>query len=555
MATLRNKRKLVAVSRETPESTRSGKAPSVLDPELTQEYISQVSEEIEGRVTKKLSKEFSRTESRILGALSKLDEFLLNPQVRTCSVVAPGTSRSNNLENQGTNEDRPSDDPGPEVEFASPISGAETNPHMVTGATERTRHNPHMVTEVTRECRHHPHMAMETQEEIPYCSTSTSSGKQKKARSTSQPQFRSENTPATLEADQILLALQQLATNSNSANFNNNISRISKLPKSLTTTMPTFDGKSEKFELFEDLFQTSLKIHNQLTEEDKINYFHSLMRGDALQTFKNITSPNRENLVEILTVFRRKYVKPQSMATAKHKFQRLVFNPTNQKLIDFLDELQKLAKDAFGVAAQAIIEQFIYAKMPPHLKKSINQAHLENGTYEQIVSHLERELELNGLEAPDEMQINTVMQQGTQQNSEKPKPTCHHCKKPGHYRNQCRQLKREKDQAQNNTDSAATNKNNNGSAQTNSNPNHKVPVANKANNANNQRDRRSRPVFPPCETCGRTNHSTEKCYLGANAANRPPPRNRRPEGQNQAQQRNTQNNSDGNVQAAAQPLN
>ena len=130
MATLRNKRKLAAVSRETPESTRSGKAPSVLDPELTQEYISQVSEEIEGRVTKKLSKEFSRTESRILGALSKLDEFLLNPQVRTCSVVAPGTSRSNNLENQGTNEDRPSDDPGPEVEFASPISGAETNPHI-----------------------------------------------------------------------------------------------------------------------------------------------------------------------------------------------------------------------------------------------------------------------------------------------------------------------------------------------------------------------------------------------------------------------------------------
>ena len=541
MATLRNKRKLAAVSRETPESTRNGRTQNILDPELTQDYISQVSEEIEGRVTKKLSKEFSRTESRILGALSRLDEFLLNPQVRTCSVVAPGTSRSNNLENQGTNEDRPSDDPGPEVQISSPIVGTETDPHMVTRAQ--------------REFRQQPHMAMETQEEIPYCPTSTSSGKQKKARSTSQPQFRSENTHATIEADQILLALQQLATNSNSANFNNNISRISKLPKSLTTTMPTFDGKSEKFELFEDLFQTSLKIHNQLTEEDNINYFHSLMRGDALQTFKNITSPNRENLAEILTVFRRKYVKPQSMATAKHKFQRLVFNPASQKLSDFLDELQKLAKDAFGVAAQAIIEQFIYAKMPPHLKKSINQAHLENGTYEQIVSHLERELELNGLEAPDEIQLNTVMQQDTQQNSGKPKPTCHHCKKPGHYRNQCRQLKRGKDQAQNNANSAADNKNNNGSTQTNSNPNHKEPVANKVNNTNNQRDRKPRPVFPPCETCGRTNHSTERCYLGANAANRPPPRNRRPEGQNQAQQRNTQNNSDGNVQAAAQPLN
>ena len=180
MTTLRNKRKLAAVSRETPKITRSGRTQNILDPELTQDYISQVSDEIEGRFTKKLSKEFSRTESRTLGALSKLDEFLLNPQVRTFSVAVPGTSRSSNLENQGTNEDRPSDDPGPKVEFSSPLSGAETDPHMVTG--------------VTREIRQHPHMTMETQEEIPYCSTSTSSGKQKKARSTSQPQFRSENT-------------------------------------------------------------------------------------------------------------------------------------------------------------------------------------------------------------------------------------------------------------------------------------------------------------------------------------------------------------------------
>ena len=269
-------------------------------------------------------------------------------------------------------------------------------------------------------------------EEVTYCPPSTSSGKQKKNRSTSQPHFRSENTPATIEADQIFLALQQLANNNNCANFQNNINRFSKLPKSLTTTMPTFDGKSEKFELFEDLFQTSLKIHNLLTEYDRINYFYSLLRGDALQTFININGPSQENLEEILAVFRRKYVKPQSMATAKHKIQKLVFNPANQKLVDFLDELQKLAKDAFRIAAHAIIEQFEHAKMPPHLKKSISQAHLENGTYEQIVTHLDRELELNDLEAPDELPTNNVSQQPTNTNADRPKPTCHYCKKPGH---------------------------------------------------------------------------------------------------------------------------
>ena len=135
MATLRNNKKLAAPSRETPESTRNSRGQNTLDPDLTQDYISQVSEEIDGRVTKKLSKEFTRTESRILGALSKLDEFLLNPQVRTCSVAVPGTSKSNNLGNRETTGDRSSGDLCPEARSFSRHSGqinspqAEIDPH------------------------------------------------------------------------------------------------------------------------------------------------------------------------------------------------------------------------------------------------------------------------------------------------------------------------------------------------------------------------------------------------------------------------------------------
>ena len=315
MATLRSKRKLAAVSRETIESTKNSRSHYTLDSETAQEYISQVSEETEGRVTEKLSKEFNRTESRIVGALSKLDEFLLNPQVRICSVAVPGTSRNSNSENREPNGDRSSDDPCPEVRFSSHHSGhlnsseVEEYPHTLTAVGFSSHdsgnlNNPevedytHIVTGVGFEPTH-PKILTGNQEEIPYWSPGTSSGKQKKARSTGQPQGRSENTRATIKADQILLALQQLATNSNSDNFNNNIKRISKLPKIFTTTMPTFNGKSEKFELFGDLFQTSLKIHNELTEEDKISYFHSLRHGGALQISKNITIPKRESLGEI----------------------------------------------------------------------------------------------------------------------------------------------------------------------------------------------------------------------------------------------------------------
>ena len=163
-----------------------------------------------------------------------------------------------------------------------------------------------------------------------------------------------------------------------------------------------------KFELFEDFLQKSFKIHNQLTEDVKTNYFNSPMKGDALQTFKNINGPTEENLEKVMAVLRRKHVKPQSMVTTKQKLQKLVFNPADQKLVHFVVELHKLAKKAFGIAAHAIMEQFIHSKKPPHPNISIYQAQLENGTCEQIVTHFERELELNGLEAHDEMQVNSV---------------------------------------------------------------------------------------------------------------------------------------------------
>ena len=116
MAALRNKRKLAAVTRETQEKNpRNGQSRNTSVPRINEEYITHVSEQIEGRVTKKLSQEFSRTESRILGALTKLDEFLSNQQIRTHSETVPGTFRNTNVEHQGTNENNSQSDPHPEA--------------------------------------------------------------------------------------------------------------------------------------------------------------------------------------------------------------------------------------------------------------------------------------------------------------------------------------------------------------------------------------------------------------------------------------------------------
>ena len=112
MTTLRNKQKLAAVTREThEENPRNGQSGNTSVPRINEECITQVSEQIEGRATKKLSQEYSRTESRILGTLSKLDEFLLNQQIRMHSGTVPETFRNTIVDNQGTNEDDSMSDP------------------------------------------------------------------------------------------------------------------------------------------------------------------------------------------------------------------------------------------------------------------------------------------------------------------------------------------------------------------------------------------------------------------------------------------------------------
>ena len=251
----------------------------------------------------------------------------------------------------------------------------------------------------------------------------------------------------------------------------------------------TFDGESEKFELFEDLFHTMIKMQTVVTEQMKINHFHSLLRKGALQTFTNINNTNRQTLEGVLVIFSSKYVKPESQATAKHKWHRLIFDPNTMKLPDFLEELNQGAEKAFGENAKSTIDSLLYAKLPPKLKRSVNMVHPENGTIEEIVAHLERELELNALVESDDLPITTMASASTSSRSllstgiDTNKEA--QCKANGHFYKNCPKLKRKKELED----------------KTGKKP--------------------QRPTYPPCDTCGKKYHPTERCWQGAGAHLRP----------------------------------
>ena len=224
--------------------------------------------------------------------------------------------------------------------------------HMVTGQTTRTNQFPEFLT-----------------------------GRVLTARNPSSHQYQNLSTQVSL--DNNLPMVEQTPRNQNS-DANNSINRLAdaiagiatqQRPQTATMLKPVskntliFDGKNEKIEFFEDLFHTMLKMQPEMTETMKIKHYHAHFLKEALQTFRNISASNKKTLDDELFVFRRKYVKQESQATAKHKWHKFTFDPNTKSLPDFLEEINECAKRAFGDNAQHMIDSLLYAKLPPHLKR------------------------------------------------------------------------------------------------------------------------------------------------------------------------------------------
>ena len=79
MATLKNKTKFAELNKDNCEDHLGSNLEQNSNvPRSQEDHITQASQEAECGVTKKLSQDFSRTENQILGALSCLEDFLMN---------------------------------------------------------------------------------------------------------------------------------------------------------------------------------------------------------------------------------------------------------------------------------------------------------------------------------------------------------------------------------------------------------------------------------------------------------------------------------------------
>ena len=184
-----------------------------------------------------------------------------------------------------------------------------------------------------------------------------------------------------------------------------------------------------------------------MTEQIKTSHFHSLLRKGAPQTFQNKNATNCQTL-EVASPSQIRQNRITSHGEAQVAYTH--FDPNTMKLPHYLDELNQVAEKAFGENAKGAIDKVLYAKWSPKLKRSVNMARLENGTYEEIVAHLERELEFNALEESDDLAVTTMA--STSNNTRNllsngiktvNDAQCTYCKASAHFWKKCSKLKKE----------------------------------------------------------------------------------------------------------------
>ena len=278
-------------------------------------------------------------------------------------------------------------------------------------------------------------------------------------------------------------------------------------PKILQTQVPLFKGNRDKYNEFEHLLLNHLRPHaHKLTEEQKLNYFRSLLRDDVVEFWQTLTITTETTLRDILTAFKKEYAKEELSEVSKFKFDQLRYDPAPESFSTFLANYKKIAKQAYGEKTQEIVQTFLFAKLPIQLQNELAIAGKHNATIEDIKTFVQRRCQYAQL-LPNQQLLQpfnqTIQTQEVpnkpvvQKRNENERPTikkkfdgnCRYCASYGHKWAECR--KRLRDEAAGNN---------------NSQPQKKPEQQN--NNAETQPKYNAKLV---CQICGYRGHSAKDC--------------------------------------------
>ena len=161
--------------------------------------------------------------------------------------------------------------------------------------------------------------------------------------------------------------------------------------KLLQTHVPNFRGQKDKFVDFEHLLLNHLSpLANKITEENKLHFFQSPLRDEAIEYWQSIQITPVTTLKEVLDLFREEFAKEDLKEVPRYKWDQARYDPTTETFGDFLKSLKKTAKQAFGNEADNVIKIYLFGKLSVEIQQELTMANKEESSPEEIKTYLMR---------------------------------------------------------------------------------------------------------------------------------------------------------------------
>ena len=258
-----------------------------------------------------------------------------------------------------------------------------------------------------------------------------------------------EDTPSNSTETALLNAIQDLPKKLQKTNT-----------KLLQTHVPNFRGSKDKYNEFKHLLLNHFRpIANKITEEDKIPFFQSLLRDEAIDFWQTITINPTTTLQDVLQLFRKEFAKEDMREVARYKWNEAKYDPTTQTFGDFLKNLKKIAKQAYGDKADKCIKMFLFGKLPVEIQQELTMANKEeDSSTEEIKTYLLRKHQYQNVlqqhattyQPFNQMSDNNSKREFTRSDQSQPKSDtkrfdgkCFYCGKQGHRKQECRGRQRD----------------------------------------------------------------------------------------------------------------
>ena len=112
---------------------------------------------------------------------------------------------------------------------------------------------------------------------------------------------------------------------------------------------------------------------NRFTEKNKLHYFQSLLREEAIDFWQTRCIITETTLKDVLEKYRKLIAKDELEEVSKIKWNQLIYNPTKKNFLDFIKTPKKTATQAFYHRDARFVEIFLFGKVPVQIHATFPQ--------------------------------------------------------------------------------------------------------------------------------------------------------------------------------------